>query len=95
MNKLLLNEYFSTWLFSWLKPMTDDPSSPSKKLVRETRTKNSVRMSCILARKKLMRECMTYERSFSCEFLVRVSWTENLGRLSWALVFMHVLKVIF
>jgi len=23
--------------------------------------------------------------SFSCEFLVRVSWTENLGRLSWAL----------
>jgi len=33
-----------------LKPMTDDPSSPSKKLVRETRTKNSVRMSYILAR---------------------------------------------
>jgi len=28
---------------------------------------------------------MTYERNFSCEFLVRVSWTENLGRLSWAL----------
>jgi len=24
---------------------------------------------------------MTYERSFSCEFLVRVSWTENLGRV--------------
>jgi len=46
--------------------MTDDPSSPSKKLVRETR--------------------MTYERSFSCEFIVRVSWTENLGRLSRALV---------
>jgi len=32
------------------KPMTDDPSSLSKKLVRETRTKNSVRMSRILAR---------------------------------------------
>ena len=28
---------------------------------------------------------MTYEWSFSCEFLVQVSWTENLGHLSWAL----------
>jgi len=26
-----------------------------------------------------------FRPSFSCEFLVRVSWTENLGRLSWAL----------
>jgi len=37
-------------LLASVKPMTDDPSSPSKKLVRETRTRNSVRMSCILAR---------------------------------------------
>jgi len=35
---------------------------------------------------------MTYERSFSCEFLVRVSWTENLGRLSWALVQQQVAR---
>jgi len=69
-----------------VKPMTDNPSSPSKKLVRETRTKNSVRMSRILARdfsraRNLFR---VGHSSIPSKFLVRVSWTKNLGRLSWA-----------
>jgi len=38
---------------------------------------------------------MTYERSFSCEFLVRVSWTENLGRLSWALGVLKIRDCLF
>jgi len=28
---------------------------------------------------------MTNDTSFSCEFLVRETWTKNLGRVSWAL----------
>jgi len=60
--------------------MTDDPSSPSKKLVRETRTKNSVRLSCIHAR------VFSHARnlfgvghsSIPSKFLVRVSRTSFL-----------------
>ena len=33
-----------------VRPMTHDPSSWSKFLVRETRTRNLYRLSCILAR---------------------------------------------
>jgi len=60
--------------------MTDDPSSPSKKLIRETRTKNSVRMSCILARvfsraRNLFR---VGHSSVPSKFLVRVSRTSFL-----------------
>jgi len=36
--------------------------------------------------KNLVRECMTNDTSSSCEFLVRETWTKNLGRVSWALV---------
>jgi len=54
------------------------------KLGRNRAVTNSEQVS--RTRKKLVRERMTYERSFSCEFLVRVSWTENVGRLSWALI---------
>jgi len=60
--------------------MTDDPSSPSKKLVRETRTKNSVRMSCILAR--VFSRARNFFRvghsSIPSKFLVRVSRTSFL-----------------
>jgi len=60
--------------------MTDDPSSPSKKLVRETRTKNSVRMSCILAR--VFSPARNFFRvghsSIPSKFLVRVSRTSFL-----------------
>jgi len=60
--------------------MTDDPSSPSKKLVRETRTKNSIRMSCILTRvfshaRNLFR---VGHSSIPSKFLVRVSCTSFL-----------------
>jgi len=63
-----------------IKPMTDDPSSPSKKLVRETRAKNSVRMSCILARvfsraRNLFR---VGHSSIPSKFLVQVSRTSFL-----------------
>jgi len=63
-----------------LKPVTDDPSSPSKKLVRETRTKNSVRMSCILAR-VFSRERNLFRvghSSIPSKFLVQVSRTSFL-----------------
>jgi len=66
--------------FVTVKPMTDDPSSPSKKLVRETRTKNSVRMSCIFAQvfsraRNLFR---VGHSSIPSKFLVRVSRTSFL-----------------
>jgi len=35
-----------------------------------------------------------FRPSFSCEFLVRVSWTENLGRLSWALTKENSLRLL-
>jgi len=60
----------------WLKPMTDDPSSPSEKLGRNRAVTNSEQVS--RTRKKLVRECMTYDgvfrASFSYEFLGRRTW---------------------
>jgi len=82
-NDLLFNNIGGYFLCAaYLKPMTDDLSS-----VQETRTKNSVRMSCILARvfshaRNLFR---VGHSSIPSKFLVQVSWMENLGRLSWAL----------
>jgi len=69
-----------TNLYNCIKPMTDDPSSPSKKLVRETVTKNSILMSCILARvfshaRNLFR---VGHSSIPSKFLVRVSRTSFL-----------------
>jgi len=40
MVKALADRLAEVILLLRLKPMTDDPSSPSKKLVRETRTRN-------------------------------------------------------
>jgi len=71
-----------------LKPLTDDPSSPSKKLVRETLTRNSVRMSCILAwvfsrARNLFR---VGHSSIPSKFLVRVSCMRNLDGELWSSV---------
>jgi len=74
-----------TWCYSLVKPMTDDPSSPSKKLVRETRMKNSVCMSCILARVFL--RCEKLVPCWSQLYSVQVSRAsisyEFLGRSTW------------
>jgi len=87
--------------------MTDDPSSPSKKLVRETRTKNSVRMSCILAQvfsraRNLFR---VGHSSIPSKFLVWVSRTSFLDRelgssvmglrANWASLICHTQVRIF
>jgi len=78
-----------------LKSMTDDPSSPSKNLVRETRTKNSVRMSCILARvfshaRNLFR---VGHSSIPSKFLVRVSRTSFLdGELGSSVMGFRLLR---
>jgi len=76
-----------TLLLLWLKPMTDDPSSPSKKLAQKTPFVCHAFSHEFSLVWETCSELVTalFHPSFSCEFLVRVSWTENLGRLSWAL----------
>jgi len=46
--KTLTGDRKVRWQFTRLKPMTHDPSSPSKLQVAESRTRNSAFLSCIL-----------------------------------------------
>ena len=79
---------------SFLKPMTDDPSSPSKKLVRETRTRNSVRMPCILARVfSRARNLFRVGHSSIPSEKLGVRWLKSSGLIGRQVMFTN--KVVF
>jgi len=61
--------------------MTHDPSSPSKLLLTESNTRNLEAIDHV----QVSGTRQIWYPSYWYEILVPVTWTEHLGRVSWAL----------
>jgi len=88
--------FFQLWLIDWfVRPVTHNPSSPSKLLVLKSHTRNLEAIACILF-------CPSFRpwmHDRLAKFLVRdsvpVTCTENLGRVSWALAYVTLCHAWF